>query len=141
MKCGACGNENQPNAKFCVHCGAVLSQALPPSAATVPPRPAGGTIAPRPPPLAEPMANPSATATRPAATPPPPPPAIQAPSSPAPQAAASAPARVEDSASLHYCSCSARAATSVIECYSWAKDGSAWRRSPRRNPTPPRRHP
>src|SRR5437867_11015382 len=97
MKCGACGNENQPNAKFCVHCGAVLSQALPPSAATVPPRPAGGTIAPRPPPLAEPMANPSATATRPAATPPPPPPAIQAPSSPAPQAAASAPARVEDS--------------------------------------------
>ena len=97
MKCGACGNENQPNAKFCVHCGAVLSQALPPSAATVPPRPAGSTIAPRPPPVAEPTANPSATATRPPATTPPPPPVAQAPSSPAPRAAASPPARVEGS--------------------------------------------
>src|SRR5215468_795461 len=31
MKCTACGNENQPGAKFCVHCGVVL-MAAPPAA-------------------------------------------------------------------------------------------------------------
>ncbi|TMH62117.1 MAG: zinc-ribbon domain-containing protein [Betaproteobacteria bacterium] len=28
MKCPACGNENQPSAKFCVHCGVMLSAVL-----------------------------------------------------------------------------------------------------------------
>jgi hypothetical protein len=29
MKCTACGNDNQPGAKFCVHCGVVLSASVP----------------------------------------------------------------------------------------------------------------
>ena len=32
MKCTACGNENQPGAKFCVHCGIVLVAASAPAA-------------------------------------------------------------------------------------------------------------
>jgi hypothetical protein len=41
MKCTACGNENQPGARFCVHCGIVLSAtAAPAPAASAPRRPA-----------------------------------------------------------------------------------------------------
>lgn len=69
MKCTACGNENQPGAKFCVHCGVVLSEASAPSTAAATPKPATATAAapapaPRPaPPAPAPSVAPAAVAT------------------------------------------------------------------------------
>ena len=47
MKCPACGNENQPGAKFCVHCGIVLGTASAPAWTATPASSATGS-APRP---------------------------------------------------------------------------------------------
>ena len=57
MKCIACGNENQPGAKFCVHCGVVLGAApAPPVRCPAGAAPAGSRAAPapRPPPRRSP---------------------------------------------------------------------------------------
>jgi len=54
MKCAACGNENQATAKFCVHCGVMLSPVSMPAAATPGPSPAP-RAAPPSPPRAEPV--------------------------------------------------------------------------------------
>src|SRR5205809_2328886 len=62
MKCTACGNENQPNAKFCVHCGVMLSAALAPAPAAAP-----ATPTPVPTPAAAPSPAPSVTRSVPAA--------------------------------------------------------------------------
>ena len=74
MKCAACGNENQASAKFCVHCGVVLSAASP-AVAPAPPASSGPVF--RPVPAAAPSAT--ATAARPVAPISPVPPAATAP--------------------------------------------------------------
>src|SRR5438552_1574622 len=83
MKCPACGNENQPGAKFCVHCGIVLGTvSAPPWTAT----PATSATAPSPRPAApaQPPPAPVPSVARPvvAAGPPPAPTAVAAASAP-----------------------------------------------------------
>jgi len=81
MKCTACGNENQPGAKFCVHCGVVLSLTAPSSAiGPTTSAPLGSTSTGQRPALA-PQAPPVQTVVRPAAPPvaAPPPPAAPPP--------------------------------------------------------------
>ena len=70
MKCTTCGNETQPGAKFCVHCGTtIVAPAAPAGMAPL----AAPSVTPRAPsPSAVPAASTSATASRPAYTPPPP---------------------------------------------------------------------
>ena len=67
MKCPACGNENQPGAKFCVHCGIVLGTASTP--AWTPPAGAASATAPAPRPAAsaQPTPTPEPSIARPAA--------------------------------------------------------------------------
>ncbi|TMH18281.1 MAG: zinc ribbon domain-containing protein, partial [Betaproteobacteria bacterium] len=66
MKCPACGNENQPGAKFCVHCGIVLGTASAPAWTAAP---AGSASAPAPRPAApvQPTPTPAPSVARPAA--------------------------------------------------------------------------
>jgi zinc ribbon protein len=68
MKCTACGNENQPGAKFCVHCGIVLVAASAP-AWTAAPASAAPTAASAPPlyPAAPAQPTPAPSVARPAA--------------------------------------------------------------------------
>ena len=74
MKCTACGNENQPGAKFCVHCGIVLVAASAP-ASTVVPASAASAAAPPPRPAApaQPAPTPAPSVARAAAASGPPP--------------------------------------------------------------------
>jgi hypothetical protein len=74
MKCTACGNENQPGAKFCVHCGVVLSLTAPSSAiAPTTAAPFDSTSTGQRPAFAPQPASPAQTAGRPAAPIAPPP--------------------------------------------------------------------
>jgi zinc-ribbon domain len=88
MKCTACGNENQPGAKFCVHCGVVLSAATPAYVPT--PSSAAVQTGPRPVVPTAPSTPAAAvqTGTRPVT--PAAPPAAPAPSVSAPPVATSA---------------------------------------------------
>src|ERR1700751_1362733 len=81
MKCTACGNENQPGAKFCVHCGIVLSAMTPAAPAQAPSAvpPSSTATAQRP---VTPPPSPPSTMQRPEA-PPPPTPAAQTGTRPA----------------------------------------------------------
>ena len=83
MKCPACGNENQPAAKFCVHCGIVLGTPSAPAWTAVP---AGSASAPAPRPAVpvQPTPTPAPSVARPAAATGPAP-------APAAEAAAAAP--------------------------------------------------
>ena len=84
MKCPACGNENQPGAKFCVHCGIVLGTASAPAWTAAP---AGSASAPPPRPAApvQPTPTPAPSVARPAAA------AGPAPAAPAAVLAAAVP--------------------------------------------------
>jgi len=93
MKCTACGNENQPGAKFCVHCGVVLSLTAPASAIAPAASAALGSTSTGQRPVLAPQSVPVAaqTGTRPVAPAAPlasPATATAAPSQPAPPAAA-----------------------------------------------------
>src|SRR5205085_471696 len=48
MKCAACGNENQPSAKFCVHCGVLLAPRAAPTPAPVAAMAGAAAVAPTP---------------------------------------------------------------------------------------------
>ena len=80
MKCPACGNENQPGAKFCVHCGIVLGTVSAPAWTATPP-----TSAPQPRPAAPAQPPPAPTVARPVIA------AEPTPAAPAAVAAAPAP--------------------------------------------------
>src|SRR5512132_1969684 len=86
MKCTACGNENQPGAKFCVHCGIVLVAASTPAwtAAPASAAPAAAPL-PRPAAPAQPAATAAPSVARAAAT------SWLPPAAPAPVAAVEAP--------------------------------------------------
>jgi len=104
MKCAACGNENQPTAKFCVHCGVLLSPVSAPapaavataSAAVATAPPHSSARSPEPVPIAAvaAMAAPAPVPAAPAYVPPAPTPPSPAPASA--EAAASAPVSVEE---------------------------------------------
>src|SRR5438045_9157656 len=64
MKCPACGNENQPGAKFCVHCGIVLGTASAPAWTATPASSATGS-APRPAAPVQPVPTPAPAIPRP----------------------------------------------------------------------------
>jgi len=83
MKCPACGNENQPSAKFCVHCGVMLSAVLAEATLTtsVAAPPAAPVYTPPPPPRPAPAPVVAAAPAAPA-------PAVSAASSPDPAAPA-----------------------------------------------------
>jgi hypothetical protein len=86
MKCTACGNENQPDAKFCVHCGIVLVAASAPAWTAVPASAAPAAAPPsRPAAPAQPAPTPAPSVARAAAASGPP------PAAPAAVAAAEAP--------------------------------------------------
>ena len=71
MKCTACGNENQPGAKFCVHCGVVLmaapAAAFSPTSTSASTPPSSSATAQRPIAPAPTPAMPGATPVPPAA--------------------------------------------------------------------------
>ena len=83
MKCPACGNENQPGAKFCVHCGIVLGTASAPAWTATPASSATGS-APRPAAPVQPVPTPAPAIPRPVF-------AAAPPAAPATMAAAPAP--------------------------------------------------
>jgi hypothetical protein len=85
MKCAACGNENQPSAKFCVHCGVLLAPVS--SSAPVPVAAMAGVAAP-----VAPTPAASAPAPRPTLAPVAPPPPVASPSPIAPPMSAGEPA-------------------------------------------------
>jgi hypothetical protein len=104
MKCTACGNENQPTAKFCVHCGVLLtpmpaSVAAPSVGASTTSMPAAAPAAPRPVPPAPPPPPPPPQSFAPEPAPVPaapmsatPMPATPMPAAPAPDLAPAPPA-------------------------------------------------